>query len=112
MTNLKYDNQSVKNSLSEFYNIFSGIVKDSQTGIEFKANSVLTIDELLALGQTAKSVYMVNSLVAWREAALQAAKEKQKSESLISRIEKMISAGQKYHDVVSCFLILTHIMLT
>ena len=78
-----------------------GIIKDAQTGIAFKANSGLTIDELMALGQTAKSVYMLNSVVAWREAALQEAKEKQKSEALISRIEKLVRAAKKYHDDVS-----------
>lgn len=53
------------------------------------------------LANTAKSINMLHSVVAWREAALQVAKEERKAETIISNIEKMISAGVKQHDKVS-----------
>ena len=81
--------------------IFPGIIQDFPTGADFKANSGLTIDELLALANKAKSMNMLNSVVTWREAALQVAKDERKSEALMSKIEKMVNAGKKHHDKVS-----------
>jgi len=48
---------------------------------------------------------MLNSMVAWREAALQVAKDEGKSEALISKIEKLIMGGKKYHDKVGIILV-------
>ena len=81
--------------------LFPGVIQDFQSGEEFKANSGLAVNELLTLADTAKSVNMLNSAVAWREAALQKAKDERKSDTIISKIEKMINAGKKHHDKVS-----------
>jgi hypothetical protein len=80
---------------------FSGILRDHHTGVEFKANSGLTSDDLLTISGVARTTYMLRSYVAWCQMALEAAKTEGKPPSLISKIKKMISQGKKDHDNVS-----------
>ena len=86
--------------LSDFLVIHLGILRDNQTGVEFRANSGLTSDELVTVASVAKAVYQLNSFVTWCDAAMVAAKEEGKSKDFISKIKKMISQGKKDHDNV------------
>ena len=53
-TDLSYHDTSKPESVN-----FSGILRDHHTGVEFKANSGLSCEDLLTIATVAKTVYQV-----------------------------------------------------